>query len=122
MKLFLAAESVLNSLKYLTEVKPALQQFTEYDFGDIVRFLSVSFHLIVFGSIRLVGCSVVRACLQRKAKLIYILCSHILAACLIRSVVKITIIKALPDTLESILAVYLANFSRIYVMVLTDKF
>jgi len=112
---FNSAFKGLNSLKYLTEVKRALQQFIEHDFGDIAHFLSVLFHLIVFGSVCLVGCSVVRAGLQRKAKMIYILCSLILVACLIRSVVKITIIKTLPDTLKSILVAYVANVSRIYV-------
>jgi len=62
-KLLLAAESVLNTLKYLAEVKRALQQFTEYDFGDILHFLSVLFHFTVFGSVCLFGCSVVRAAL-----------------------------------------------------------
>jgi hypothetical protein len=50
LKLLLAAESVLNNLKYLAEVKRALQQFTEHDFGDNVHFLFVLFHFILFGS------------------------------------------------------------------------
>lgn len=114
-KLLLAAESVLNSLKYPAEVKRALQQFTEHDFGDFVHFFSILFHFIVFGPVCLFGCSLVRPGLQRKAKLIYVLCFLILAACLIRSVVKITIIKTVPDTLQSILVAYVANISRIYV-------
>jgi hypothetical protein len=114
-KLLLATGSVLNSLKHLVDLTRALQQFTEHDFGDIVHFLSVLFHLIFFGSVCLVGCSVVRAGLQRKARLISILYSLILAACLIRNVVKITIIKSVPDNLQSILVVYVANVSRIYV-------
>ena len=88
-KLLLAAESVLNSSKHLAELKRALQQFTEHDFGDIVHFLSILFHLIFFGSVCLVGCSVVRAGPQRNAKLIYIPYSLILAACLIRNVAKL---------------------------------
>jgi hypothetical protein len=45
----------------------------------------------------------------------YIFCSLILAACLIRNVVKPTAIKTVRDTLDSVLVTYVANVSKIYV-------